>query len=76
MAEEEAVKCNGCGQTWSVREFGKGCPSCKPQVVGKRDKRRRLMGTVMEAQGADTAGARGQTVALTPLAPDEPQTSP
>ena len=30
------------------------------------------MGTVMEAQGADTAGARDQVVASNPLAPDEP----
>ena len=42
VAEEEAVKCVKCGQTWAVREFSKGCPSCKPQANGKRGKKKGL----------------------------------
>ena len=72
MAEEEAVKCNRCGRTWSVREFGNGCPRCKPQGVGKKDQGESPIGMETEVQGADTAGELDPAIASTPLAPDEP----
>jgi len=57
VAEKDAAaKCNGCGQTWSVREIGKGCPECRPRGVGKKEKGKRLKGMKTDAQGAGTAG--------------------
>jgi len=72
VVEEEAVKCNRCGQTCSVREFGNGCPGCKPRGVGKKDKGKRPTGMGTEVQGADTAGEPDPATASTLLAPGEP----
>jgi len=72
VAEEEAVKCNGCGQTWSVREFGKGCPSCKPQVEGKRGKKRRPRDPATTVAQSAMPGVDDQAAASSPPALDEP----
>jgi len=72
VAEEEAVKCNECGQTWSVQEFGNGCPGCRPRGVGKKEKEKRLKDMETEAQGADTTEGPDLATSSPPLAQGEP----
>ena len=72
MAEKEAVKCNKCCQTWSVREFGNGCPGCRPRGVGKKEKGKRLKDMETEAQNANTSGGPDQATSLPSLILSEP----
>ena len=73
VAEEEAAKCNGCDQTWSVRELGRGCPSCRPQTVGKRGKPKRPKNSTTTGTQDAVEEADDQAMALTPQALVEAQ---
>ena len=63
--------CNGCGQTWSVRELGNGCPECRPRVKGKKEKGKRLKVVKTAAQGTGTTGVPEPVISPPPLAQGE-----
>ena len=73
MAEEDAAKCNGCGQAWSVREFGKGCPDCRSRVKGKKKEGKGLKGLKTATQGTGTTGVPELVISPPSLAQGEPR---